>query len=125
MKCGDERSSYCGKSDMSDEIMREGKHPPSMAKEDRKRRVLEFLNEYRLALPQRAIFRNLCFRYGITFGYSSVDNYLDEFVEEGRCRRVDPDALEDRELADISSGRQNRAYYIITDEGIEYIQNND
>ncbi|SDJ32917.1 hypothetical protein SAMN05216226_102153 [Halovenus aranensis] len=88
-----------------------------MAKEDRQQQVLQFLAEYDLALPPRAIYRNLRLHYNITFGYSSVDNYLDEFVEEGLCDRVDPEKLEERELVSLPSGRTHRAYYIITEKG--------
>lgn len=107
---------------MSDDIKPEQSKKSDMTKEDRRRVVLRFLADHNLALPQRAIFRNLRLHHAITFGYSSVDNYLDEFVEEGLCRRVDPTALEEeRELADMPTGKEHRAYYIITDEGRAYL----
>ena len=98
------------------------KQPADMGKEDRQFVVLAFLAEHGLALPQRAIFRNLKLHHGITFGYGSVDNYLDSFVEKGWARRVDPTELENRELVDLPGGKHNRAYYIITDEGREHIR---
>jgi len=98
------------------------KQSSDMGKEDRQLVVLAFLAEHGLALPQRAIFRNLKLHHGITFGYGSVDNYLDSFVEEGWARRVDPTELENRELVDLPGGKHNRAYYIITDEGREHIR---
>jgi len=85
--------------------------------------VLRFLNEHKLALPQGVIFRNLRYHYGITFGYSSVDNYLDQFVEEGLCRRVDPQKLEDRETADLPQGADKKGYYVITEKGRNRLEN--
>lgn len=104
---------------MSDEIIRDAAYTPNMTKEDRRLQVLQFLAEYGLALPPRAIYRNLRLHYNITFGYSSVNNYLDAFVDEGLCDRVDPSKLEDRELVSMPPGKKNRAYYIITEEGKE------
>lgn len=95
-----------------------------MAAEDRQRIVLEFLSEYPLALPQKVIYRNLKLHRSITFQYSTVDNYLDEFAEEGWVRRIDPKELDDlpTHLVDLPGGKKNRSYYIITEEGRETLQ---
>jgi Fe2+ or Zn2+ uptake regulation protein len=103
------------------EIMIQDANNADMAKEDRRRVVLQFLAEHRLALPPRSIFRNLRLHHNITFGYSTLDNYLDEFADEGLVRRVDPGSLENRELTDLPRGKQNRAYYIITEAGLDYL----
>lgn len=106
---------------MSDVIITTPPEYSDVTKEDRRDQVLKFLEEHRLALPQRAIYRNLRLHYGITFGYSSVDNYLDEFVEEGLCRRVNPKKLDERKLVDMPSGKNQPAYYIITEDGIDKV----
>lgn len=111
----------CNHSDMSGETIMSDRQNSNMGKEDRRRVVLQFLSEHGLALPQGAIYRNLRLHHNITFSYSSVDNYLDSFVDEGLCRRVDPKPLEDRELVDMDRGKENKAYYIITEKGREYI----
>jgi len=120
-----QESAYCNvyhKNEKFAKAIQFAKQLGDMAKEDRQLIVLAFLAEHGLALPQRAIFRNLKLHHGITFGYGSVDNYLDSFVEEGWARRVDPTELENRELVDLPGGKHNRAYYIITDEGREHIR---
>lgn len=91
-----------------------------MGKEDRRQIVLQFMAEHGLALPPKAIFRNLRVHRRIPFGDATVDNYLEDFVEEGLVRRVDPKRMADFEVADVKD-EDRRAYYIITDEGREYI----
>lgn len=95
----------------------------SMTKQDRKLTVLHFLSDCGLALPQRVVYRNMRLHYGITFSFSSINNYLNEFVDDGLCRRVEPAALERRELVDTEPTK-NAAYYLITTEGEDYLQEN-
>jgi len=91
-----------------------------MTKEDRRRVLLEFMSEYDLALPPKAIYRNIRLKWNATFSYSSIHNYLDEFVEEGLALRVEPEPLSAREVVEVESG-ESRAYYMITDKGREYV----
>jgi hypothetical protein len=122
MESGPEESDCSHNFDKSIGTMVEQANHSDMTKEDRKRVVLRFLVEHGLALPPLAIHRNLKFHQAITFGRASVDNYLEEFVEDGFVRRVDPDKLNERELVDIPGGRENRAYYIATEEGREHLR---
>jgi hypothetical protein len=122
MESGPEDSDCSQKVDKSIGPMVQQTNKSNMTKEDRKRVVLRFLVEHGLALPPLAIHRNLKFHQGITFGRASVDNYLEEFVEDGYVRRVDPEKLGERELVDIPGGRENRAYYIATDSGRRYLR---
>jgi len=122
MASGSRNSLSCTKNDRIGTVIPDKRAPSRMGKQDRKMVVLGFLAELGLALPQGAIYRNLCIHHGITFGYGAIDNYLDEFVEDGYCRRLDPEALEERELADMPRGKHNRAYYIITDAGRDHVR---
>lgn len=94
----------------------------SMTKEDRRLVVLGFMAHHDLALPPRAIYRNLRFKHEITFSYSSVDNYLDEFAKEGLMRRVRPEPLANGEVVDAGQGKGERAYYLITETGKAYFR---
>jgi len=98
--------------------MAQGPETSDMTKEDRKRVLLEFMSEYDLALPPKAIHRNIRYKWNATFGYSSVNNYLEEFVEDGLAVRVEPAPLESRELVEVGPD-EARAYYLITDAGKE------
>ncbi len=89
-----------------------------MGKEDRKRQVLQLLAESGFALPPAAIFRNAKLR-GATFERRSVNNYLDELVEEGLVAMVDPEALEEGRVEEADS---NRGYFMATEEGIATVE---
>jgi repressor of nif and glnA expression len=86
-----------------------------MTKEERKRVVLQFLEEHPLALTPTLIFRNLKLHRGITFGRRSVDTYLREMTENGLLMRVEPDPLDNGKLVEAEKGK--KAYYIITESG--------
>jgi hypothetical protein len=120
MPATEEKQNSCPNSDTSGEIIPSAPDNRDMTREDRRRIVLQFLADHGLALPQRVIYRNLKLHQGITFGYSTVDNYLDDFVEEGLVRRINPKDLDDlpAELIDMPGGKKNRAYYIITEAGL-------
>lgn len=100
--------------------MSENTDKRTMGKEDRQRVVLEFLRDHPLALPPKLIYRNLKLRRNITFSDQSVDNYLAEFDEEGLVMRVKMDPLDSGEL--VEAGDDERAYYVITDAGVEYLE---
>jgi hypothetical protein len=87
-----------------------------MGKEDRKEMVLQFLAETRLALPPAVLYRNLRLRQNATFSAKSLDNYLEELHTEGYVIRVDPEALEKREVVTIDDGR---GYWLVTEAGME------
>ncbi len=93
----------------------------NMGKEDRKRQVLRLLVDSGFALPPAAIFRNAKLR-GATFERRSVNNYLDELVDEGLVAIVDPDALEEGKIEESES---NRGYFMATDAGVEAIESFD
>lgn len=107
------------KSEHSEVRIAEAANDRGMGKEERRRVVLEFMAGHQLALPPRAIYRNLRFRKAVTFSYSSVLNYLEEYVEEDLILRIEPKPLEDREVVPISEDENARAYYVITESGIE------
>lgn len=109
---------YCLISDNSKVGITDGGDTTDMTKAERKEVLLEFMAEHQLALPPSAIYRNLRLHKQITFSERSVENYLDEFVDEGLIARIAPGALKDRNVKEITD-RSQRAYYIITDEGIE------
>ena len=110
----------CGDDDMSGEIIRPREHWSDMAPEDRKLAVLRFLAEYGLALPPAVIYRNIRYHHNATFKRRVTDNYLSELVEEGLARRIEPEPLEDRQLVDASEDTR-KAYYIVTEEGRDYL----
>ena len=94
-------------------------NPSDMGKRERKLQVLGFLAEKGVALPPKAIYRNLRLLEEITFSERSVENYLDEFVDEGLVMRIDPDSMEDAEVSKMPPDvNQRRAYYMITDDGL-------
>lgn len=104
---------------MKDTLERE-----NMGKEERKALVLEFMDEYDIALPPKPLFRGLRFRYKATFGYTSLRNYLDELQEDGLVLRVDPEELEMRNVVEVEAeGRDARTYYLISDAGREHARN--
>lgn len=90
-----------------------------MGKEERRQVVLSFLNEHPLALPPKIIYRNLRLHRQITFSEDSVENYLEEFVEEGLVDRIEKEPLDDGRIEQADDD-YSRAYYLITDEGRNY-----
>jgi len=87
-----------------------------MSKTDRKQLVLAYLAHKRMALPPAVLYRNLRLQMNATFSQKSLDNYLSELAAEGLLMRVDPDAMADRELVEVDSGR---GYWIATEKGRE------
>ena len=101
---------------LRDDLSRDGLHD-RMGKSDRKGLVLQFLAETRLALPPVVLYRNLRLRENATFSEKSLGNYLAELEAEGLVKRVDPAALENREIKALDG--ENRGYYLITEAGVE------
>jgi len=87
-------------------------------KEDRKRRVLAFLVDSRLALPRKALFRNLRYQ-GADFSDGSLKNYLAELREEGVVERIDAEAFAEGRVV-VSD--DDPGYWLATSEGKEVIE---
>lgn len=118
------RKRSCGNSHESDNsgaVIGLETNPDDMTKEDRRRIVLLALADHGWAMPPSVIFRNLKFHQDITFEQRSLTTYLDEFVEEGLVRRIDPKKLPEKELTDLDEGSDRRAWYIITEDGRDYL----
>lgn len=92
------------------------KEPAQMGKQDRKALVLQYLVHTRLALPPAVLYRNLRLRQNATFSESTLKNYLDELEAEGLIKRVDPEAMVEREAVAVENGR---GYWMATERGRE------
>jgi len=90
-----------------------------MAREDRKRRVLEVLDDTNAAFPIQVLLRNLKMR-GATFEKSSLRRYLDELTDEGLVTKIDPQELDNRTVVEVPPSEEG--YYIITDDGRRYLE---
>lgn len=106
-------------SERSDENIRQRPDGGDMTKEDRRQQVLKFMDEYPLALPPLLLYRNLRMHETVTFSVDSLRNYLEEFAEEGLVQRVEKEPLDDGRVVEAESG--SRAYYLISDDGREYL----
>jgi len=98
--------------------MGDGGETPDVAKEDRKRRVLAFLVDSGMALPRKALFRNLRYQ-GADFSDSSLKNYLGELQEEGLVERVDANAFAEGRVEKTS---KDPGYWLATGDGAEVIE---
>ena len=87
-----------------------------MSKADRKALLLGYLVHTGLALPPAVLYRNLRLQQNATFGEKTLNNYLDELADEGLVKRIDPHAMEHREVVEIEDGR---GYWIATKAGRE------
>ena len=87
-----------------------------MSKEDRKGLLLEYLVHTGLALPPAVLYRNLRLKQNATFSEKTLHNYLDELGDAGLVKRIDPNAMEDRRVVEIDSGR---GYWMATEHGRE------
>jgi hypothetical protein len=101
-------------------IMTSDPQSDSMVKSERKREVLQFLEEHPLALPLSALYRNLRLHRSITFGKETMRLYMNEFVEDRLVARLDMGALEDGKIEEAPES--DRAYYIITDAGRAHLR---
>lgn len=68
--------------------------------------ILEFLAEYRLALPPRTIEYNLATRFDVDLAYSTINHHLKKLAET---------ELLDRE-------HDGSGFYAITDLGVAYLE---
>jgi hypothetical protein len=93
-----------------------------MAKEDRKRLVLEVLGESGVAMPRTVLLRNVKFRGG-RFERTSLGNYLDELMAEGLVKKIDPAAMEAREEVVVDS--EQKGYFIATEAGRKRVETAD
>lgn len=91
----------------------------NMTKAERKQVVLDFLAEHRLALPPAVLHRNLKLHQRLFVSASTLENYLDEMVEEGWVVRVRPEPLTNQEIVKVGDNESVQAYYLITEEGRE------
>lgn len=96
----------------------DGGNTTDVAKEDRKRRVLSFLVDSRLALPRTVLYRNLRYR-GADFSESSLKNYLSELKDEGYVERID---AEEFAVGNVIRSNDDPGYWVATGEGAEYIE---
>lgn len=88
MRGTSESCANCSKSDNSDASNSGRFDSREVGKEDRKRRVLALLVESDLSLPPEVIFHNVKPR-GADFERRSVDNYLNDLVQDGLVDKVD------------------------------------
>lgn len=95
----------------------------TMGKRERKRLVLAFLAETRLALPPKVLFRNLRLQENATFSEKSLNNYLAELEADGLVTRVDPEAIEERTIRELDA--DERGYYLISEQGVEQTDRHD
>ena len=77
----------------------------SMPKEERRRTILQFLNDRQVMLPPKPLHDNLETYEGITFSYRTTKRLCKELAEEGLLRYVDT----------------GKGYYRITDRGRAYL----
>jgi hypothetical protein len=91
----------------------------NMSKEDRKRIVLSALADIGWAVPPKVLYRNLKLHQNISFEERSIKTYLDEHVEDGYVRKVDPKKMEQREIQDLDENSSSRGWYIITQKGLD------
>lgn len=76
-----------------------------MAKEDRKRVILRYLDENDVALPPKVLYDNLIEYRDITFSYQTVKRLVREMRDNGRLRQLD----------------YGKGYYQITDDGRRFL----
>jgi len=89
-----------------------------MPKKDREEVLLALLAEVGEPLPPLLIYRILRVR-GATFGRRSVMRYCSDLGERGDMRKIDPQAMEDGELRELTT--DDRGYWMITEQGRERV----
>jgi predicted transcriptional regulator len=92
-----------------------------MTREERVDIVLEFLARHELALTTKAIYRNLKVNNRFTVGQETLRLYLNDLVDRGLVQRVDPEAMEEMEITELTAD-DRRGYYMITEKGREEIE---
>jgi hypothetical protein len=94
-----------------------------MAREDRKDLLLEVLADTDAVLPAIVLLRNAKLR-GARFEISVTRTYLNELLENGFVRKVDPERLDDRRLIDVDTTADD-GYWIVTDAGRDRVSSSD
>ena len=89
-----------------------------MPKPEAKAVVLEFMAEYDVPMPPTVLHRALRLKCNFTYSDETLLNYLGELVDSGAVLRVDPQALEQRDV-ETTDSPDTRAYYLISDAGRE------
>ena len=92
-----------------------------MTKNERMEAILQYMEEYPLALPPTVLYRNIRIHRNLYIGRETVRNYLDEMADKGWVKRVKKKPLDNGGI--VEAGPDDRAYYIITEQGRKHIQN--
>ncbi|WP_254271114.1 hypothetical protein [Haloarcula marina] len=94
-----------------------------MPPEARREMVLEFVAQQDIPLPPLAIWAGLNRHFRVTFSYRTMQNILNDLVEDGDLFRVDTQKLREGEITPIEGDSSSRrAYYFITDAGLERVE---
>jgi len=72
-------------------------------------------------MPPLVIYRNLRLHRGMRVRDETIRNYLSELADEGLVLRVEKAELDDGDL--VEADPDDRAYYIISEKGREYLRN--
>jgi hypothetical protein len=73
----------------------------NMGRDARVELVLDYLVETGVALPVACLHRNLVLNRHATFSSTSLRSYLKELHEEGLVRKIDNEALDQREVREV------------------------
>jgi len=116
----------CGKTVIFDGAKEAPDNAGGMPPEDRREEVLDFLEVHRIALPPKAIYRALKLKRGINFSYGTVKNALSDLERKDYVTRVSKEALNEGRIETISGDTSSRrAYYMITSEGVNHIEESE
>jgi len=88
-------------------------------KQDRVDELLEVLVNIDAAVSTVVLYRNARLR-GARFARRTAANYLYDLHERGHAKKVDPEALERRELIVVES--ETSGYWMPTEAGREYVR---
>jgi hypothetical protein len=94
-----------------------------MAREDRKELLLEVLADTGAVMPALVLLRNAKLR-GARFEISVTRTYLNELLDEGLVRKIDPEQLDDRNLVDVGS-TTDTGYWMATEAGLHRVNSVD
>lgn len=108
-----------GKNQLTGDTLTEDSNDENMTKDERMDVILQYMEEHPLALPPTVLYRNLRIYRNLYVTDETVKNYLEEMAEKGWVKRVRKEPLDDGVIED--AGSDDRAYYIITDEGRKHV----